>query len=328
MKLKPIQEQTIVITGATSGIGLATAKLAAEKGAKLVLAARSEEDLQKVAQELGGEVATVAADVANADEVRRIAETALARFGRIDTWVNNAGVGIVGMIEQGSVEDYRKLFDTNFWGVVNGSLEALKHLKPQGGALINLGSEVSDLGVALQGVYSASKHAIKGFTDSLRAELEHEEAPVSVTLIKPAGINTPFMQNARNYLDRQPKLPDPVYAPEEVAYAIVHAAAHPERDVYVGGGSKLFSSFNKVAPTAVDWVNAHVMPSQEVRPDQAPSNPQGGLHQPGVGGRVHGDHPGYVFQKSYYTRASLHPVASGALLALVGGAVALWLSKK
>jgi len=328
MKLKPIDQQTIVITGATSGIGLATAQLAAKKGAKLVLAARSEENLQKIAHDLGGEVATVVADVANPDDIRRIAETALERFGGFDTWVNNAGVGIVGLIEQGSLEDYRKLFDTNFWGVVNGSLEALKHLKQHGGVLINLGSEVSDIGVSLQGVYAASKHAIKGFTDSLRAELEHQEAPVSVVLIKPAGINTPFIQNARNYLDREPKLPDPVYAPEEVANAIVHAATHPQRDIYVGGGSKLFSAFNKVAPTAIDWVNAHVMPSQEVQDDEAPKNPAGGLHQPGVGGKVHGNHPGYVIQKSYYTRASMHPVLTGALVALVGGAAALWLAKK
>lgn len=328
MKLKPIKKQTIVITGATSGIGLATAQLAAKEGARLVLAACSEEDLRKVAQDIGGEVATVAADVANPDDVRRIAETALARFGGFDTWVNNAGVGIVGLIEQGSLEDYRKLFDTNFWGVVNGSLEALKHLKPKGGALINLGSELSDLGVTLQGVYAASKHAIKGFTDSLRAELAYEEAPVSVTLIKPAGINTPFIQNARNYLDREPKLPAPVYAPEEVALAILHAAAHPQRNIYVGGGSKLFSSFNKVAPSAIDWMNAHVMPGQEVRSDEAPRNPQGGLHEPGIGGRVHGDHPGYVFEKSYYTRAAMHPLVTGTLVALVGGAAALWLAKK
>lgn len=328
MKLKPVDKQVIVITGATSGIGLATAQRAAKDGAKLVLTARSATDLQQVAQDLGGEVVTVAADVANPDDVRRIAETALERFGGFDTWVNNAGVGIVGLIEQGSLEDYRKLFDTNFWGVVNGSLEALKHLKKNGGALINLGSEVSDIAVPLQGIYSASKHAIKGFTNALRAELEHEGAPVSVTLIKPAGINTPFIQNARNYLDREPKLPPPVYEPEEVANAIVHAAAHPHRDVYVGGGGKLMSSLNKVAPTAVDWVNAHIMPSQEVQADKASQNPAGGLHQPGVGGRVHGDQPGYVMKKSYYTRASLHPVITGTLVALVGGAAALWLTKK
>lgn len=328
MKLKPVKEQVIVITGATSGIGLATAQLAAKEGARLVLAARSQADLQQVAQDLGGDVATVAADVANPDEVRRIAETALARFGSIDTWVNNAGVGIVGLIEQGSLEDYRKLFDTNFWGVVNGSLEALKHLKQHGGSLINLGSEVSDVAVPLQGIYSASKHAIKGFTDALRAELEHEGAPVSVTLIKPAGINTLFVQNARNYLDREPKLPPPVYAPEEVANAIVHAAAHPQRDIYVGGGGKLMSSFNKLAPSVVDWISANVLPGQEIREDEAPKNPQGSLYQPGIGGRVHGDHPGYVMKKSYYTRASMHPVVTGAFVVLVTGIATLLLAKK
>ncbi len=315
---KPLDQQIIVITGATSGIGLATARAAAKAGARLVLAARSAKDLREVAQQLentGAHVATVAADVAKPADVARIADAAHSHYGGFDTWVNNAGVGIFGRIEEGSLDDYHRLFDTNFWGLVHGSLEAVKHFKQRkGGVLINLGSEVSDVAVPLQGMYAASKHAIKGFTDALRMELEAEQAPVSVTLIKPAGINTPFTQNARNYMDREPQLPPPVYAPEEVAHAILHAAVHPMRDIYVGGGSKLMSSFNKLAPGVMDWLGAKAIPSQEVS-DEAPKNPEGGLQQPGLGGHAHGNYPGHVMKTSLYTRTTLHPVLAGALAA-------------
>src|SRR3954466_1499031 len=149
---------------------------------------------------------------------------AIQAFGRIDTWVNNAGVGIWGRIEELSEADMRQLFETNFWGQVYGSLVALSQLRQHGGALINIGSVTSDRSIPLQGIYSASKHAIKGFTDALRMELEEEGAPVSVTLIKPSAIDTPYFQHAKNYMSVQPKPPAPVYAPEVVANAILRAA--------------------------------------------------------------------------------------------------------
>ena len=184
--LKPLDQQVMVITGASSGIGLATALAAAQQGARLVLAARSKDTLDEIVagiREGGGDAVAVEADVADREQVERVAAAAIERFGRIDTWVNDAGVSIYGRLDEVSEEDSRRLFDTNFWGVVNGSLIALPHLKRQGGALINVGSEVSDAVVPLQGMYSASKHAVKGFTDALRIEIEKlDEAPVSITL--------------------------------------------------------------------------------------------------------------------------------------------------
>ncbi|QJX45833.1 SDR family oxidoreductase [Hymenobacter taeanensis] len=331
MKLKPLNQQTIVITGATSGIGLATARLAAERGAKLVLAARSEADLHHVGAELshkGAQVVTVAADVASVTDIQRIATTAKERFGGLDTWINNAAASIWGRLEEVSHEDSHRMFETNFWGVVYGSLAAVKHLKKRGGALINLGSVASDIAFPLQGMYSASKHAIKGFTDALRQELEEEGAPISVTLIKPSAINTPFPQHARNYMDKEPKLPPPVYEPEEVANAIVHAAEHPERDIYIGGGGKMFSTMNKHLPRAMDFLNEKVNMKLQTR-DEPPRNPAGSLHGPYVrDGKAHGTHPGYVMQKSLYTRASLHPVITGAFAALAGGILVALLSGK
>ncbi|HWJ93638.1 MAG TPA: SDR family NAD(P)-dependent oxidoreductase, partial [Telluria sp.] len=180
VKLRNINEQVMVITGATSGIGLTTARMAAEQGAKLVLVARSADALDDLASELrrkGTQVSTVAADVGDPSEVERVGQTAMERFGRIDTWVNNAGISVFGRIEDVSLADQHKVFQTNFWGVVYGSLEAVKRMKMRGGgAIINLGSEVSDRAIPLQGIYSASKQAIKAYTDSLRMELEKENA--------------------------------------------------------------------------------------------------------------------------------------------------------
>ena len=251
---KRLGAQTIVITGATSGIGLATATLAARRGANLVLAARSVDGLDDVAAKLGrsDRVITVQADVGIRADVERIASRAIEAFGGFDTWVNNAGQTIYGRLEEVSEEDLRALMEVNFWGAVNGSLVAVSHLKRRGGALINIGSIGSDFAFPLQGMYSASKHAIRGFTDALRMELEQEGAPVSVTLIKPASIDTPLPQRARNYMDREPDLPPPVYRPREVAEAILSAAASNRRDVYVGGGGKAISVMAALAPRLFD----------------------------------------------------------------------------
>ena len=323
VNLKPLEHQTIVITGASSGIGLTTARMAAERGARLVLAARSEEALRQLVDEItgrGGQAVHVVADVSKREDVRAIARRAEEAFGGFDTWVNNAGVSIYGRLEEVPVEEMRQLFETNFWGLVYGSLEAAAHLKQRGGALINIGSVLSDRAIPLQGIYSASKHAVKGFTDALRTELEEEGAPISVTLVKPNAIDTPYAEHAKNYMDERADVPPPVYAPETVARTILHCAEHPQRDAIVGGGGKFVSVLGQVAPRLMDALMENVFVEQQKQ--DAPPRPrsQNGLDGPSGNLSQRGDYDGYVFEHSRYTRAARHPVATGA--AIVGVALA------
>lgn len=314
---KRLGAQVVVITGATSGIGLATASLAAKRGSRVVLAARSAEGLRTVAAKLGdgSRVLTVAADVGKRADVERIAASAIDRFGGFDTWVNNAGQTIYGRLEDVSEDDQRALMEVNFWGTVNGSLVAVAHLKQRGGTLINVGSIGSDFAFPLQGMYSASKHAIKGFTDALRMELEQDGAPISVTLIKPASIDTPLPQRARNYMDREPDLPPPVYRPREVAEAILAAAAASRRDIYVGGGGKAISVLATMAPRLFDLTAPRVIMAFQKR-NEAPRRPEGSLHGAMNDGEERGTHPGFVNPFSVYTRLRNHPEAAAALAGL------------
>ncbi len=325
LRLKPLRDQVVVITGASSGIGLSTARMAARRGAKLVLAARSDDALRSLVDEIrsrGGEAIHVECDVGREEDVRRIAEEAQQTFGGFDTWVNNAGVSVYGTCLEVSIDDMKRVMDTNFWGVVFGSRVAAEHLRQHGGALINIGSEVSDRAVPLQGIYSASKHAVKGWTDALRTELEHERAPVSVTLIKPGPIDTPYTQHAKNYLADQPKHAPPVYTPDSVAEAILHAATTPVRDVFVGSGAKLVVALNKLSPRLTDRMLAKVL---------IPGTHSGKPRQPGealysAGGELEerGDYEGMV-RNSMYTRASLHPMVTGAMALAAGAAItAAW----
>jgi short-subunit dehydrogenase len=323
VKLKKLNEQVIVVTGATSGIGLATARMAAEAGARLVLVARDADALDTLAHEMrqrGSQAITVAADVGDAADVERIGKAAIDAYGHVDTWVNNAGGSVYGNNEEVALEDMQRVMQTNLWGCVNGSLQAVKLMKPRGGgALINLGSEVSDRSLPLQGTYAASKHAIKAFTESLRMELEKESAPISVTLIKPSAIATPFAEHAKNYMEHEPALPPPNYAPEIVAEAILHAAEHPGRELYAGGHAKAASVLGRFMPRAMDkFMNASMFSQQQ---SSRPSKPgrKDALHAPDAAQelRARNRSSARVSESSPYTAFEMKPGAVKA--ALVGG---------
>ena len=320
-RLKNLSDQVMVITGATSGIGLVTARMAAKRGARLIVNARNEEALRNLCDEIranGGEAYHVAGDVGQFENVKKIADEAIRRFGGFDTWVNNAGVSIYGPVLEQPLEDHRRLFETNYWGVVHGSMVAAAHLRQRGGTLINVGSVLSDIAIPIQGTYCATKHAVKAYTDALRLELEEEGALMTVTLIKPSAIDTPYTQHAKNLMPVEPMNPPPVYAPQTVAEAILHCAEYPERDVYVGGGGKMLSEAGHHAPRLTDKLMEATMFDFQKSDRQKPENRRDSLYEPSLDGEERGGYPGHVAESSVYTKASVHPVLAGSLLATLG----------
>ncbi|OWR32805.1 oxidoreductase [Saccharibacillus sp. O23] len=328
LTLKPLSEQIIVITGASSGIGLVTARMAAAAGARVVAVARNEEALKELIAELEGKgqtAAYVVADVGREEDVQRVAETAIRQFGTFDTWVNNAGVSIFGQAMEVTTQDMKRMFDTVYWSVVYGSKAAVRHFKERGvpGALINIGSIFGDRGVVVQSTYSSAKFAVHGWTENLRMELEKEKAPVSVTLIHPGRIDTPYNEHAQSYLDKQPVHRGMIYPPEAVAEAILHTAQHPKRDMFVGSQARLGALFGNLVPRLTDkafeWIMFRGQQSHE-----RPSHPReaGSLYEPGYGMHERGTNEGFVRGGSLYVKASKHPVAS--TLAVAGLSALVW----
>jgi short-subunit dehydrogenase len=330
MKLKPLDQQTIVITGGSSGIGLATARMAAQRGANVVIIARREEGLEQAAQTIrseGGRCDTISADVGNRDEVRSAVRTVIERHGGFDTWVSNAGVGVYAKLEELSDKDHRQVFETNYWGVVHCATEALPHLKQHGGALITTGSISSQMPAPVLSSYTASKYAVKGYIDSLRLELIHEKAPVSVTLIQPSGINTPFGEHALNRMDGRAMVPPPVYSPDIVAKAICRAAEHPTRDMIVGGAGRAMTLFSRLLPDLADQIYARAFFVTALDKDAPKRSNAGGFHEGGGEGRIYGEQG--MRRTSLYTMLRSHPLASlAAGAALSVGAAGLLLRRR
>lgn len=260
-----LADQVMVITGASSGIGLLTARQAAARGAAVVLVSRDAVALEKTAGEIevaGGRALAVVADVSRETEIAAVVDLAVHRFGRIDTWVNNAGIAAYSTLAELPLAEHRQIFDTNYWGVVHGALAAIRHFRSRGGGgtIITIGSVNSDVAIPLLSAYSASKHAVKGFNDALRRELMTSDPDIQVTLIKPAGIATAFPQHARNHMDREPSVAPPLYAPEIVAASILDAAARPQREIVVGAVGPLLAVPLALFPRLMDRVLAAVVP--------------------------------------------------------------------
>lgn len=323
-KPKRLRDQVMVITGASSGIGLATARLAATRGARVVLTSRNERDLRVAVEEInvrGGRATHVVADVAMAEEMDRVADAALREFGGFDTWVNNAGISIYGRLTDVPMDDKRRLFETNFWGVVNGCRTAVRHFSDRGGTIINIGSVVSERAVPLQGMYSASKHAVLGYTDALRMELEHDGLPIQVTLVKPASINTPFIEHARNYMPEAPMFPPPVYAPEVVAQAILRCAERRIREVTVGGGGRMIAAMGRLAPRTTDKLMERTLYDQQ-KDKSGRVESLDSLYRPTRDGLASGPYDGHVRTSSLYTKTVLSTVTRALPFIAVGAALA------
>jgi NAD(P)-dependent dehydrogenase (short-subunit alcohol dehydrogenase family) len=326
IQLKPLSDQVIVITGASSGIGLVTAKAAARAGARVVLAARNQADLHEAVdaiRDAGGRAVFVVTDVAERTEVEHLASRAIAEFGRIDTWVNNAAVSVYGRIVELTEDEMHRQFDVNYWGPVYGCRAAVPHLRDEGGAIINVGSTLCDRAIPLQGNYCAAKHALRAFTESLRMELEADGAPIAVTLVKPSSIDTPFFQKARTHLDHEPQPVPPVYAPETVARAILHCASHPTRDVIVGGAGRLLTAATLVPRIADRYMERTMFAAQETGLALSPARTDN-LFEPVTddGGERGRTWSGRTRPTSLYTAVTLRPrlvTTAAGWLALTAG---------
>ena len=325
MRLKPLHEQVIVITGASSGIGLATAHAAVAKGARVVLNARNGEALETIAAKLrrgDGQVAVVAADIADEATAGAIADAALSAFGRVDTWVNNAAAAMYAKVAETSLADHRRVFDVGYFGLVQGSLRAVELLGEGGGAIVNVGSILGERTMILQGTYSAMKHAVAGFTDALRMEVEHDGRPISVTLIKPAGMHTPYPEHARNLMGVPARIPPFEYDPRLVAKAILFAATHRRREMTVGGYGLAIAKFGQLLPRLTDLgMEAVGAPIQQID-EPPPPGVSDNLYEPREDGRIDAAHNVYVRTHSLWLEAQMHPVAA---VAAAGAGVALGL---
>jgi NAD(P)-dependent dehydrogenase (short-subunit alcohol dehydrogenase family) len=304
---RPVSEQVVVITGASTGIGRATAFAFAAQGAKVVCAARSREALDVLAAQIhidGGTALAVPTDVADPVAVRALADTAEQYFGRIDTWVNNAAISVWGRVEDITDVEFDRVMRVNFLGQVHGVHAALPALRRAGGGVvIGVASVEGVRAVPLHGPYTASKFALRGFYDCLRMELAQQGEPIAVTTILPASIDTPFFEHARSKLGAMVKPPPPVYAPEIVADTIVYAAAHPRREIPVGGAAVGFILGQRLSPALTDALlsvrRLGVGLQRTDRPDNGVDNVDGPLDGPG---QVHGNYPGRVLRHSAFTR--------------------------
>ncbi|MDP5338757.1 MAG: SDR family oxidoreductase, partial [Nodularia sp. (in: cyanobacteria)] len=231
MQLKPINQQVVAVVGASSGIGRETALKFAQRGAKVVASARSEPGLKSLVEEirgLGGEAIYTIADVSDFQQVKAIADKTVAEYGRLDTWVHAAATGIIAPFEQITPEEFERVVDVTLMGQVYGAMAALPYLKQEGrGSLIHISSMEGRRSLPLQSPYSAAKHGLEGFLESLRVELQHEKLPINVTSILPSTINTPYYNKIRTKLGVKPTGIPPYYQPSIVTDAILYVAEHP-----------------------------------------------------------------------------------------------------
>jgi NAD(P)-dependent dehydrogenase (short-subunit alcohol dehydrogenase family) len=317
-----LNTQVVVVVGASSGIGRESALRLAARGAKVVVAARSEEGLISLVAEItahGGTATYALCDVADPEQVQAVARAAEQTYGRIDTWVNVAATSVFASFEETTPEEFRRVTEVNYLGQVHGFQAALPALRRAGGgALIAISSVEAFVSLPLHASYSASKHAVEGMVDGLRRELMAERVPISVTSIKPGTINTPFFSNALNKMDVEPKGPPPWYQPKVVADCVVHAAEHPVRDLYAGGGGRQMVLSQLTMPGRVDAALSRIgIPAMRTTKPQ-PEEVEGNLYRPRTeDNRTQGNFSGRARGFSLYTWARLHrPAALGLGAAL------------
>jgi NAD(P)-dependent dehydrogenase (short-subunit alcohol dehydrogenase family) len=296
VRKKPLHEQVMVVTGASSGVGRAVARAAGERGAKVVVGARGEDGLKAAVEEIeraGSEALAVAGDVAEREYNDELVRAALERFGRIDTFVANAIVTVYAEVEHLEPDELRRVLDVNFFGVANGYWAALPALKESHGTFLHVSSALAYRGIPLQAAYCSSKAAARTFLESARVELQKHGHDVAISLVLPGAINTPQFDRDRQKIGKQPQPVPPIYEPEPYAEAVLRCAEKPIRELPVSWGAQKLLWGQKLSPRAGDWMlrrmgwkNQH---TDEAKPVDSPDNLYDPLPgDPGAHGRFEG----------------------------------------
>jgi len=277
------QQRIVLITGASAGVGRATARAFARRGAALGLVARGRAGLEAAKHEvesLGGRAVVVTADVADAGQVETAAAQIEDRLGPIDVWVNNAMASVFSPIREMTPDEFRRVTEVTYLGVVYGTLAALRRMLPRNrGSIVQVGSALAYRGIPLQAAYCGAKHAIQGFCDSLRAELLHDGSAVRVTMVQLPAMNTPQFDWVRSRLHRRAQPVPPIYQPEVAANAIVFASEHNRREIHVGLSTEAAIVGNKIAPGVGDWYLArNGYRSQQTDEPEDPNRPDNLWH--------------------------------------------------
>jgi NAD(P)-dependent dehydrogenase (short-subunit alcohol dehydrogenase family) len=317
------KQDVVVVTGASAGVGRATVRAFARRGACIGLIARGHDALDAAREEiesLGGEGLAIAADVADADQVESAATAIEDAFGPIDIWINNAMVSVFSPFLEMTPEEFRRVTEVTYLGYVYGTLAALRRMKPRDqGVIVQVGSALAYRGIPLQSAYCGAKHAIQGFTESVRSELMHDGSHVRLTMVHLPAMNTPQFSWVKNRLPRKPQPVPPIYQPEIAAQAIIWAATHERRELNVGMSTSVVIAGNKVAPGLGDWYLARTGYDSQMLDEPVSHKRRDNLWEPLPGDQgAHGEFDERAHQRSFQLWATTHR----GLLAAVGVGVA------
>jgi short-subunit dehydrogenase len=327
-----VKGETVVITGASAGLGRAAAQEFGRPGARIGLLARGVDGLEAAKREiehLGGQALVIPTDVADAAAVEQAAASVEKQFGPIDIWVNNAMASVFSPVKEMEPEEYKRVTEVTYLGVVYGTLAALKRMLPRNqGTIVQVGSALAYRSIPLQSAYCAAKHAVAGFTDSLRCELIHDKSKVRITMVQMPALNTPQFGWVKSRLKHKAKPVPPIFQPEVGARAIYWAAHHERRELYVGWPTVEAIIANKLAPGALDqYLARNGFRSQQTSEPEDPNRPDN-LWEPLRGDHgAHGTFDAVAHERSWELRANLNRLWIGAGLATVAVAALFFLSK-
>ena len=317
--------EVVVVTGASAGVGRATVRAFARRGAHIGLLARGREGLEgarRDVDESGGRAIVVPTDVADSTQVEAAAEAVEGAFGPIDVWVNNAMVSVFSPVKQMEPEEYRRVTEVTYLGTVHGTLAALRRMLPRDrGAIVQVGSALAYRGIPLQSAYCAAKHAIQGFCDSLHCELIHDKSNVKLTMVQMPALNTTQFSWVKSRLPRKAQPVPPIFQPEVAAEAIVWAAHHNRRSLMVGLPTVEAIVGNKIAPGWLDTYLAHTCFDAQMTGEPEDTNRPDNLWEPVDAERDHGAH-GTFDSRSHDSSWQLWAEMNRGWLAMAGGGLA------